>query len=180
MCNYKDFVNDYNNPNLTAHDVRRINNLNSKQYGKIRAIALTNGDIPKVRHMNHTGAKFYTKTSNGDYQVQKTINGRKTIIGRFKDRDTAEEIVTACINHNWQLNEIKGLIDLKKIKPKNYTCINGCWVIQKSVNGKNVVFNSFSTKVVDEETVLDIVDFYRSIDWNLSYKDEVYELFNIS
>ena len=121
-----------------------------------------------------------TVNDKGDFIREFVVNGKKIIVGRFKDRDTAEEIVTACINHNWQLNEIKGLIDLKKIKPKNYTCINGCWVIQKSVNGKNVVFNSFSTKTVDEETVLDIVDFYRSIDWNLSYRDEVYELFNIS
>lgn len=180
MCKYKDFVNDYNNPNLTAHDVRRINQLNGKQYSKIRNTAIKNGDIPQVRHMNTTDAKFYTRTRNGEYQVQKTIDGKKIIVGRFKDQDTAREIVNACINNNWELNRIKGLIDLKKIKPKNYTCINGCWVIQKSVNGQNIVFNSFSVNRVDEETVMDIVDFYREHDWNLDYKDVVVDLFNIN
>lgn len=180
MCNYQDFVTDYNNPNITAHDVRRINNLNGKQYQKIRKLAIRNGDIPEVRHMNQTTAKFYTKTRNGDYQVQKTTNGKKIIVGRFKDQNTAEEVVSACINHDWRLNEIKGLINLKKIKPKNYTNINGCWVIQKCINGKNRVFNSFSCKSVDEETVCDIVDFYRSVDWNENYKDKISELFNIT
>lgn len=173
MCNYNSFVNDYNNPNLTAHDVRRINKLNGKQYSRIRAIALTKGDIPKVRHMNTTGAKFYTRTSNGQYQVQKTINGKKTIIGRFKDRDTAEEIVNACINHNWQINEIKGLIDLLEVKPKNYSRVGDCWVVQKSINSKNVVFNSFNINLINETKVLEIVDFYRNHNWDIGLKNYV-------
>ena len=180
MCNYKNFVTDYNNPNLTAHDVRRIHNLNTKRYSEIRNLAISKGDIPEVRHMNQTTAKFYTKTRNGDYQVQKTINGKKLIVGRFKDQTTAKEVVTACINHNWQVEEIKGLIDLKKSRPKNYTCINGYWVIQKSVDGKNTVFNSFNMDKVDEATVVEIVDFYRSVEWNKNYKDKICELFNIT
>lgn len=180
MCKYTEFVKDYNNPNITAHDVRRIHNLNTKRYSEIRNIAITNGDIPEVRHMNSTGAKFYTKTKNGDYQVQKTVNGKKIIIGRFANEDTAKEIVNACINNNWELNKIKGLIDLKRTQPKNYTCINGCWVIQKSVNGRNTVFNSFKCDRVDEETVADIVDFYREHNWSLDYKDKINELFNIT
>lgn len=128
MCTYNEFVTDYNNPNLTTHDVRRVNGLNSNQYSKLRAKALKNKDIPPVRHMNNNNAKYYTKTTNGDYQVQKTINGQKTIIGRFSDEKTAKEIVNACIDVNWDTAKIKCLIDLKEIKPKNYTKINGCWV----------------------------------------------------
>ena len=58
---YEDFVNDYNNPEITGEDVRRYNKLNPKQYSNLRAKALKNGDISSPRHMNTTGAKFYTK-----------------------------------------------------------------------------------------------------------------------
>lgn len=180
MCNYKDFVNDYNNPNLTAHDVRRIHQLNTKRYSEIRKLAIRNGDIPEVRHMNNTGAKFYTKTVSGDYQVQKTINGKKTIIGRFKTQDEAEAVVDVCKNNNWELNKIKDVVDKYKIQPKNYTCINGCWIIQKSVDGRNIVFNTFNCSRVSEDTVREVVDFYRSVGWNKNYKDVVFELFNIT
>ena len=63
---YEDFVKDYNNPNITGEDVKRINGLNARQYSHLRAEALHNGDISSPRHMNTSGAKFYTKTKNGD------------------------------------------------------------------------------------------------------------------
>ncbi len=173
MCSYNEFLEAYNNPNITTHDIRRTHHLNSKKYSRIRTKALQNGDIPAVRHMNQENAKYYTKTSNGDYQVQKTTNGKKRIIGRFPNETTAQKIVKACIEHNWEITPIKNLIRLLEVKPKNYTCINGVWVIQKSIEGKNTVFNSFSSKRVDEATVIDIVDFYREMNWNENLKDYV-------
>ena len=175
MVDYAKFVVDYNNPNITAHDVRRINNLNAKQYSRIRAKAVKNGDIPPVRHMNKTNAKFYIKTKYG-YQVQKTINGEKTIIGNFKEEKTAKKIVEKCKEHNWQINEIQKYIEDNKTKPKNYSLVNGYWIISKTINGVRTVYNIFNKKEVDEATVRKIVDFYRSVSWNFNYKQKVLEM----
>ena len=180
MSSYADFVNDYNNQNITAHEVRRINNLNGRQYSHLRKLAIINGDIPPVRHMNNTGAKFYIKTSNGKYQVQKTIGGKKIVVGRFPSEETAQEIVNACIDNDWDLKKIEGLIDLKKIKPKNYSCTNNYWIIQKSINGRNIIFNSFSCDCVNEDKICEIVEFYRSVNWDLSYADMIPTLFKIN
>ena len=91
MCEYTDFIEDYNNPNITAHDVRRINNLNSKQYQTLRNTAISNGDIPATRHMNKTTAKFYSKRNDGCYEVQKTTDGKKLYVGRFPNETTAKK-----------------------------------------------------------------------------------------
>lgn len=173
---YEDFVEDYNNPHITAHDVRRINNLNSKQYSNLRKIAIRNGDIPKVRHMNQTTAKFYSKTNDG-YIVQKYINGRKLYVGKFPDQNTAELVVDMCKAVDWDLNKVD--IDNLKVLPKNYTLINGYYVIQKSIDGCNKVFATIHSSKVDEDTVKKIVDRFRCNGWNLSCKDKVLEEFNI-
>lgn len=180
MTIYQDFVEDYNNPNITGHDVRRKNNLNSKQYCNLRQIAIKNGDIPKVRHMNQTTAKFYSQRKDGYFEVQKNINGKKLYVGRFPDEDTAKKIVKECIKHNWQINQIKPFIDDNKVKPKNYTCINGYYIIQKSINGRNTVFASIHTSKVSKEVVEDIVDEFRKVHWNIQYKDSILRLFNIN
>lgn len=179
MCSYNEFVEAYNNPNITSHDVRRIKNLNSKQFSRLRETAIRNGDISPVRHMNSHGAKFYTRMGNG-FVVQKTFNGKKMIVGRFPNENTAKMVVDACIRNNWKLDNIKSLIEDLSVKPKNYSLVNGYWVIQKSVNGCNVVFNIFNSRFVDECTVSDIVDFYRENDWDYSLKDEVYNLFDVN
>ena len=179
MCSYNEFVEAYNDPKLTTHDVRRVKGLNSNKYCRLRAKALKNGDIPEHRNIIQDNAKYYIKTTNG-FQVQKTINGHKIIVGRFKNEKTAQEIVKACIDAEWDLNKITNLIRLKEIKPKNYSCVYNSWVIQKSINGKNTIFNRFSKNKVDEQTVIDIVDFYRANDWDYSLRSEVYDLFNIT
>ena len=85
---YEDFVKDYNNPNITGLEVKRLNGLNSRQYLNLRAEALSNGDITAPRHMNTTGAKFYTKTKNGEYIVKKQYGNKTIFIGRFSDKAT--------------------------------------------------------------------------------------------
>ena len=180
MCSYSEFVEAYNNPHITGHDVRRIKGLNGNQYSKLRAKALRLGDIPAHRYMINPNAKYYTKTPTGDFQVQKTINGRKIIVGRFADEETAKEIVDACIKVDWDIKQIDYLIKWKGVKPKNYTVNNGRWIIQKSINGRNVAFNTFLQSKVDEDTIIDIVDFYRENDWDLTLKDKIKDLFNIN
>lgn len=103
---YEDFVKDYNNPNITGMDVKRLNGLNSRQYLSLRDEALNNGDITAPRHMNTTGAKFYTKTKNGDYIVKKQYGHKTILVGRFRDEATAEKIVSLCKPVNWDLNKI--------------------------------------------------------------------------
>jgi len=173
MCTYNEFVEAYNNPSLTTHDIRRKYQLNSNKYSKLRRKALNNGDIPSVRHMNNTNAKFYTKTVNGDWQVQKTINGKKTLYGVYESRNLAEKVVNACITVDWEYDKVKGLIDLLSVKPKNYSCINGYWIIQKYIKGKNVVFNTFSADLVDESLIIGAVEFYRSVGWDIDYRNYV-------
>jgi len=176
---YNDFVSDYNNMNITAHDVRRINNLNSKQYCNLRNMAIRNGDIPKVRHMNQTTAKFYSKRSDGYYDVQKQIDGKKLYIGRFPDENTAKKVVKECIKHNWEINKIKPFIDDNRVKPKNYALVNGYYIIQKAVDGKNTVFASIHQDKISSDVVEDIVDEFRRVNWNIGYKDAILELFNV-
>ena len=179
MTIYEDFVEDYNNPNITAHDVKRINNLNSREYSEIRNLAVANGDIPSTRHMNYLNAKFYSKRSDGYYVVQKQTNGKKLYVGRFASEEVAKMIVRKCIEHNWHINEIKDLIDLHKVKPKNYSLVNGYFVVQKSVNGRNKVFATINKSKVDEVTVKGIVNEFRCNDWNESAKEDIFKKFNI-
>ena len=179
MCNYQAFITDYNNPNITAHEVRRKHNLNSKQYSNIRKLAIHNGDIPPVRHMNNTGAKFYNRNGKG-YEVHKTINGEKIYVGKFPTEEVAKEVVGLCIEHNWQVNEIQAYIDEVKCRPKNYTIINGYYIIQKSVNGANKVFCTIHQSKISEDDIKAMVDLFRSLSWNINCKDYVLSKFNVS
>ncbi|WP_458454390.1 hypothetical protein [Methanobrevibacter sp.] len=177
---YSDFVEDYNNTKITAHDVRRINNLNGKQYSNLRNMAVNNGDIPPVRHMNSTKAKFYSKTVDGVYTVQKTINNRKLFVGRFPDEETARLIVDKCLEVEWELNRIQDIIDLHKIKPKNYSLVNGYYVIQKSINGVNKIFATIKQSNVTVDVVESIVGELRRNNWNEQMVKGVLEEFNIN
>lgn len=170
-------MKDYNNPDITAHDVRRKHNLNSKQYSNIRKVAIRNGDIPPVRHMNQTTAKFYSKRADGYYDVQKVINGRKIYVGKFPDQNTAETVVEMCKSVNWDLTRIN--LNALKMMPKNYTLINGYYVIQKSINGQNKVFATIHETKIDESTVQAIVERFRICGWNMSCKHTILREFNI-
>lgn len=178
---YADFVEDYNNWSLTAHDVRRINNLNSKEYSRIRKLAIKNGDIPPVRHMNQTNAKFYSKTIDGNWTVQKQFKDYYKYIGKFPNRESAEFIVNKCLNTNWELTEeIKNDIEKLKCKPKNYSIVNGYYVIQKSVNGKNKVFCRIKQSVTDEDTIRAVVDRLRDVDWIEDYVPSILIEFSLN
>lgn len=181
MINYNEFVKDYNNMNITAHEVRRLNSLNSREYREIRNMAIANGDIPKHRHMNTTGAKFYFRKPDGSWTVQKRFaNGQNICVGDFLDEATAKMIRDKCISVNWNLNEISDLINEKKIKKvKNYTLINGYWFIQKTVEGKLETFLSIKQDLMSEDDVKKIVEEFRKVNWNIRCKDSVLAQFNI-
>lgn len=164
---YEDFVKDYNNPNITGEDVKRLNGLNAKQYSYLRAEALSNGDITVPRHMNSTGAKFYTKTKNGDYIVKKQYGHKTVLIGRFSDEETAQEIVSLCKAVNWDINKVTRIIDENKVKPKNYTRVNGYYIVEKRINGERVVFY----RCRDEAVAIHLVNELRKLDWDKSKVD---------
>lgn len=90
---YEEFVNSYNNPEITGENIKRLNGLNSRQYSNLRQKALDNGDITTPRHMNTIGAKFYTKNKNGEFIVKKQFSHKTLLIGRFADEQTAQMIV---------------------------------------------------------------------------------------
>lgn len=164
---YEDFVKDYNNPNITGEDVKRYNGLNAKQYSYLRAEALHNGDITSPRHMNTTGAKFYTKTKNGDFIVKKQYGNKALSIGRFSDEITAQIIVSLCKAVDWNLNRIRNVIDEYKIKPKNYSKVNGYYIVEKRINGERIVFYRFK----QEAHAIHMVNKLRQYDWDKSKVD---------
>lgn len=174
---YDDFITDYNNPNITAHDVRRKNKLNSKQYSSLRKLAISKGDIPIVRHMNQTNAKFYSKRQDGYYDVQKYINGEKVYAGKFPDQQSAKLAVELCKAVDWDLNKVN--LDGLKVLPKNYSLVNGYYVIQKSVDGVNKVFATIHSSKIDEEVVKEIVDKFRECKWDISCKNNILKEFGI-
>ena len=140
---YEEFVNSYNKPEITGEDIKRLNGLNSKQYSNLRQKAIENGDISTPRHMNTTGAKFYTKNKNGEFIVKKQFGHKTVFIGRFADETTAQMIVSLCKEVNWDLTQISHIIEENKIKPKNYTRANGAYVVEKKIDGKRVIFCRF-------------------------------------
>lgn len=165
---YDKFVEDYNNPNLTVDDVRRKHCLNSKRYLEIRQIALENKDIPIVRKMNRTDAKFYTKTDNG-FVVKKQFGNDCLFVGRFADEETAKLVVNKCKEVNWNVSEISEFIDRHKVKPANYSYSNGQYTVQKVIGGKNRVICTVNT----EETAQKLVEKFRECNWN---KEEMHKI----
>jgi hypothetical protein len=143
---YEEFVNSYNNPEITGEDIKRLNGLNSRQYSNLRQKALDNGDITTPRHMNTTGAKFYTKNKKGEFIVKKQFGHKTVLVGRFADEPTAKMIVSLCKDVNWDLTQISHIIEEHKIKPKNYTCANGSYVVEKKIDGKRVIFCRFKSE----------------------------------
>lgn len=165
---YDEFVALYNNPNLTGEEVRVNCGLNHHRYMEIRQIALSNGDIPQSRKMNRTNAKFFTKTSNG-YVVKKQFGHDCLFVGRFESQDTAELIVEKCKEVNWNIDEIKDFIEAHKIKPRNYTCSNGQFTVQKVIDGKNRVFCT----VNNESIARRIVEKFRECNWDTTKTSEI-------
>ena len=177
---YNSFVEDYNNPNITTHDVRRINHLNSREYVNIRNMAITRGDIPKVRHMNSNNAKFYCKSSDGNYTIQKQYAGVYKHICKVSTEEDAKYIVRLLLKTNWVItDEIQAEINRLKVKPKNYSVVNGYYIVQKSINGKNTIFCSIRTDLVDEETIKLVVERFREVDWDKSFISTILAEFNI-
>ena len=167
---YDGFVEDYNNPQLTINDIQRKYGLNCRRLAEIQSIAISNGDIPEVRRMNRTDAKFYTKTDNG-FIVKKQFGNTCQFIGRFEDESTAELIVNKCKEVNWNTSVIADFIDAHKVKPANYTCSNGSYIVQKSINGKNTVF----CKLSDESTAQKVVKELRKCNWDKTKTNEIIE-----
>ena len=181
MSVYEDFVEDYNNLNITAHDVRRIHGLNGREYSHMRIQARNNGDIPDVRHMNSTNAKFYRQTRDGKFTVQKQTAGIYQHVGKFESEEDAKYIAALCLSTDWVITpEIKFEINRLKVKPKNYTLVNRHYIIQKFIDGRNKVFASIPEDKVSEDTVREIVNRFRGVGWNEKYKSRILKEFDIT
>ena len=167
---YDDFVEDYNNPQMTLSDIQRKYGLNCRRFAEIQHLAIENKDVPEVRKMNRTDAEFYTKTSNG-FVVKKQFGNSCRFIGRFEDESTAELVVNKCKEVNWNTSEISDFIDAHKVKPANYTCSNGSYIVQKFINGKNTVF----CKLSDESTAQKVVRELRKCNWDKAKTSEIIE-----
>ena len=167
---YDDFIVDYNNSELTIDDIKRKYGLNCRRFAEIQQIAMGNGDIPQVRRMNRSTAKFYTKTRNG-FVVKKQFGTSCNFIGRFEDEETAQLVVNKCKEVNWNTSQISDFIDAHRIKPKNYTAHNGSYIVQKVIDGKNTVI----CKANNESTARKIVEKLRECNWNKEKINEIIE-----
>lgn len=168
---YDMFVEDYNNPQLTIDDISRKYSLNCRRFSELQTIAIQNGDIPKTRHMNRTGAKFYTKNKKGEYLVKKTFGTECKVIGRFEEETTAQLVVNKCKEVNWNIEQITDFIEAHKIQPRNYTHSKGYYIVQKVINGKNTVF----CKVDSETTAQKVVNELRKCNWDKTKTNEIIE-----
>ena len=167
MCDYESFVEDYNNLNITTHDVRRMHNLNSREYCEVRREALIKGDIPSSRHMNQNNAKFYSKRKDGTFDVKKQFKNEKVYIGRFPNEEIAKNVVKMCIDNNWVLTEeIESYVNENRCKPKNYSIVNGYYLIQKSVKGKNEIYAILKVENWKESEIRNLVTKFRRMKWN--------------
>ena len=181
MSVYEDFVEDYNNLNITAHDVRRIHGLNGSEYSHMRNQARNNGDIPDVRHMKSTNAKLYRRTRDGKFTVQKQTAGIYQHVGKFESEEDAKYIAALCLSTDWVITpEIRFEINRLKVKPKNFSVVNGHYIIQKFIDGRNKVFASIPADKVSEDTVREIVNRFRGVGWNEKYKSRILKEFDIT
>lgn len=167
---YDGFVRDYTNPELTIEDIKRKYGLNCRRFAEIQQIAIRNGDVPSVRKMNRSTAKFYTKTSNG-YIVKKQFGKDCNFVGRFADEETAKLVVNKCKEVNWNTSVISDFIDAHKIKPANYTVTDDGVIVQKSIQGKNTVF----CKLSDESIAQKVVKELRKCNWDKTKTEEIIE-----
>ena len=167
---YDGFVEDYNNPQLTIEDIKRKYGLNCRRFAEIQHIAISNQDVPSVRRMNRTTAKFYTKTSNG-YVVKKQFGKDCLFVGRFEDEATAQLVVNKCKEVNWNTSQISDFIDAHRIKPRNYSITNDGVIVQKVIDGKNTVF----CKLNNETTAQKVVNELRKCKWNKEKTQEILE-----
>lgn len=73
-------------------------------------------------------------------------------------------IVSLCKSVNWDLNQISETIDEHKIKPKNYTYVNGYYIVEKRINGERIVFY----RGKNELEAIHLVNELRKNDWDKS------------
>ena len=167
---YDSFVEDYNNLQLTVDDIKRKYGLNCRRFAEIQSIAISNGDVPEVRRMNRSTAKFYTKTRNG-FVVKKHFGTSCNFIGRFEDEETAQLVVNKCKEVNWNTSQISDFIDKHRIKPRNYSVTSDGVIVQKVIDGKNTVF----CKLSNEITAQKVVEKLRECNWDKTKTEEILE-----
>lgn len=167
---YDSFIVDYNNLELTIEDIKRKYGLNCRRFAEIQKYAMEQGDVPQVRKMNRSTAKFYTETDNG-WVVKKQFGTSCNFIGRFEDEETAQLVVNKCKEVNWNTSTISDFIDAHKIKPRNYTVTNDGVIVQKVIDGKNTVF----CKLSDETTAQKVVKELRKCNWDKTKTSKIIE-----
>jgi hypothetical protein len=97
--------------------------------------------------------KYYIyNKEDGTYTVQKNIKGKNIYFGRYETEDEAKMIVEELKKVNWNKNRLSQNILNKMIpdkpEPKYYTYNkkDGVYIVQKTINGKNVNFGRYKTE----------------------------------
>lgn len=162
---YEKFIEDYNNPLLSAKDVETRIGVNHHQYLKLRRKAIENNDITDSRNRFYENSNFYRyNNKTGYYEIVKKTGDEVIYVGSFETKEIAEYIVFECLCVNWDIEKIQDIINKNKVKPKHYTHRNGSYIIQKAINGK---MHYFCT-VDNELQAIRIVEFLERINWDKS------------
>lgn len=88
---------------------------------------------------------------------------------KFHDEKTAQMIISKCKIVNWDIRRISYIIEENKVKLKNYTQVNGYYMVEKKINGEGIVF----CRLKEESEAIYLVEELRKTNWNLSKVDEI-------
>lgn len=162
------FLKEYNNMDNTVFDVKRKLGLNNHQYSKLYHEYKLN---EVKRHMNYTNSKHTSRLKNGRITVRKWIGKNKEYLGCYATQEDADTVVATCKQHNWDIQneEVQQVIKELRLKPRNYSRINGRYYVYKRIQGKRVYFDSFKC----EADAIDCVNFLETINWNKTVYDEL-------
>lgn len=161
----KQFIELYNNPEITAHQLKQKLGLNNNNYRKLKEKTGLTG------RRNIIKGKHYTKTQNGRIAINKRINGKKEYLGMYKNKEEAKKVIEVCEKHNWDINhpEVQETIKKHRKQTKHYSKINGRYYVYKNINGKRIYYDHFKTKQDAE----DCVRLLEKLEWNKTVYDQL-------
>ena len=160
------FIELYNNPEYTAHEIKQILGLNNNNYRKLKEETGLTG-----RRNTCTQGKHYSELKGGKVAINKRIKGQKIYLGVYRNKKEADKVINICKEHDWDINnrEVNETIQKYRVLNRNYGLINGRYYVYKNIKGKRVYYDSFSI----EQDAIDCVRLLNRLDWNKTAYDSL-------
>ena len=161
----KDIVKKVNIGNTTAC---RYANEVYRETGWRRSI-VRRAKAKKKENKKPRAVKYYCRTRNGYFIVEKWDKSRIVYYGAYRDEVTAKKVVEELKKVDWdkkELSAIKKRLGVKKgtpgLKGRNYTKVKYGYRVYRVINYKFTGFGQYK----DEETAKRIVEELRKVDWD--------------